>query len=107
MQYQKLINEQGQVAVLISHGFGAGWSTWADPEEAEALLFDSRIASAVLNNESPDTISTLTSELGYGSYLGGADGLTVEWLDIGTRFYVNEYDGSESIQSFNDLAYIA
>jgi hypothetical protein len=31
-------------------------------------------------------------------YFGGADGLQVEWMTVGTQFVVNEYDGSESIQ---------
>ena len=46
MEFEKRYNEQGQVAVLISPGFGAGWSTWAHDGEGQALLFDSRLVDA-------------------------------------------------------------
>lgn len=41
--------EDGKIAVLISPGYGAGWSTWAlEEEDVEALLFDDKIVKAVL-----------------------------------------------------------
>jgi len=107
MKYSKRYDEHGNVAVLISGGFGAGWSTWADEAEAEALLFDSRIVDAVLADKSVSEIEALCAELGYTSYMGGADGLTVRWVEQGTRFSVEEYDGSESLRTFDDLSYVA
>lgn len=42
---KKLIRD-GKVAVLVSPGFGAGWSTWnGDDEDA---IFNKRLALAVL-----------------------------------------------------------
>jgi len=105
MDYEKRYNEQGQVAVLISPGFGAGWSTWSG-EHAEAMIFDSRLVDYVLLN---DTIGLgeYAQSLGYDSYMGGAEDVEVIWVDAGTRFVIEEYDGSESILTFEDLSYIA
>ena len=105
MQYEKRYNEQGQVGILISPGFGAGWSTWAS-DNAEALLFDSRLIDYVLT-QGPEGIEDYAKSLGYDEYMGGADDLVVEWLDPGTHFVIEEYDGSESIRTFDDLVYIA
>ena len=38
MKPEKVVRD-GKVAVLISPGFGAGWSTWADDEISEFVLF--------------------------------------------------------------------
>lgn len=107
MKFEKRYDEQGRVAVLVSPGFGAGWSTWADDSEAEAMLFDSRIVDAVLAGQDANEIAVLVEGLGYDSYLGGVDGLTVVWLEPGIRFYINEYDGSESLRTFDDLIWTA
>ena len=37
----------GRVAVLVSPGFGAGWSTWADRELRKRLLFDPEVVAWV------------------------------------------------------------
>jgi hypothetical protein len=106
MEYEKRYNEDNQVAVLVSPGFGAGWSTWAS-DNAEAMLFDSRLVDAVLADMPVEEFCNLCTSLGYDDYMGGAGDLTVVWLDQGTRFVVEEYDGSESIRTFEDLSYTA
>lgn len=89
----------GKVAVLISNGYGAGWSTW-NTEHPECL-FDPEIVEAVLAKKSTDDIVALAEakwNAGEGYfYAGGARNLTVEWLPIGTRFQIEEYDGFESL----------
>lgn len=107
MEYERRYDEQGRVAVLVSHGFGAGWSTWAYGGEEEAMVFDSRIVDAVLANQDRTEIEALVERLGYESYTGGVDGLQVYWLEPGTRFVIEEYDGSESLRTFDDLCYVA
>lgn len=106
MEYQRRLDEQGLVAVLISTGFGAGWSTWAHDEEREGLLFDSRLVDYVLAQGS-EGLAEYAESLGYTSYTGGARDVQVEWLEPGTRFYVEEYDGSESIRTFDHLSHVA
>jgi len=108
MEYEKRYNEEGQVAVLISPGFGAGWSTWGGRDDSEALLFDSRLVDAILAEEmSTEEFVEYCKSLGYENYMGGAKDLEVVWLDPGTRFTVEEYDGSESLRTFDDLCYVA
>ena len=106
MQYEKRYDENGNVAVLISPGFGAGWSSWGSAER-EALLFDSRLVDAVLTKMPLEEFITLCEGLGYDNYKGGAGDLTVVWLEPGTRFMIDEYDGSESIRTFDDLCFVA
>ncbi len=105
MDYEKRYNEEGQVAVLIGPGFGAGWSTWGG-DQAEAMVFDSRLVDYVLLNGN-EGLGEYALSLGYVSYMGGAGDVEVIWVDAGTRFVIEEYDGSESIRTFEDLPYIA
>ena len=106
MEYQRRYDDQGLVAVLISAGFGAGWSTWAHEHEREGLLFDSRLVDYVLST-GVEGLAEYAESLGYTSYTGGAEDVRVEWLEPGTRFYVEDYDGSESIRTFNHLSHVA
>jgi len=89
----------GEVAVLVSPGYGAGWYTW-NTEHPECL-FDPEIVEAVLAKKSVDYIAALAEAKwntgGYYFYAGGAGDLIVEWLPIGTRFQIDEYDGYESL----------
>ena len=94
--FEKL-ERDGNVAVLYSPAFGAGWYTWN--REYEGLLFDKDIVEAVLAKDF-DKAAKL-AELKYpGVYTGGAEDLEVEWVPRGSRFEVNDYDGSESVRVF-------
>ena len=98
---EKVIRD-GKVDVLISKGFGAGWYTWnSDHPE---LLFHPKIVEMVESGKR-DAIDDewVKENLGIDIYTGGASDLTIEWLTEGTAFRVDEYDGSESLQTFNDL----
>jgi len=105
---KKLIRN-GMIAVLVSHGYGAGWSTWHSDEQ---LLFDPEIVLLVekFRNESMswDDFNEAVekhclTEYPEGVYLGGVDGLRVHWLTPGTRFSVREYDGAEFIELEKDM----
>ena len=50
------VNDEGRVAVLISPGFGAGWSTWAGEEYAEEVLFDPGLVQLVVNGASREEL---------------------------------------------------
>lgn len=95
----KVIHD-GKVAVLVSPGFGAGWSTWADHEIREQVLFDPIVIEWVRQGK----IGPVPVEH-YGDYLytGGADDLVIKWIPIGTKFVVREYDGSERIETEDDI----
>ena len=95
----------GAVAVLFSPGFGAGWSTWNNGREwngqdlGKVLLYAPAIVEMVLAGIEDSEIASYCDKFydGHG-YFGGADGLQVEWMPVGTEFVVHEYDGSESIR---------
>ena len=91
------IERDGKVAVLYSPGYGAGWSTWVSP--TEKAIFCPRLVLAVLGESGEDPKKVAEDEFP-GEYLGGLEDVQVEWLYKGTRFEINEYDGSESIHVF-------
>lgn len=86
----KLYNEKGQVAIVYSPGFGAGWSTWnaADPT-------DDRFAKLILAGNIKEAKALAESE---GLFAGGLEDCNVVWLDAGTKYRITEYDGSESVE---------
>ena len=87
-------NEQGEVAVLVSHGYGAGWYSWNTgiPD----CLFEPRIVRAVQDGDTMKA-AEIADVLWPDGYWGGASGLTIYWLSPGIAFRISEYDGSESL----------
>ena len=88
--------QNGYVAVLVSRGFGAGWSTWN--QERPELLFDPFIVNLLL--EDPNEMDKIKAymDLKYpDAYTGGLEDLVVVWVPQGERFRIHEYDGAESV----------
>ena len=91
----------GKVAVIVSPGFGAGWSTWSyrgEEDYRDFMLFDPTLVDMIERSESAETIETYVTFVHPGTYCGGADDLTIQWLPVGTAFRIHEYDGSESVE---------
>ena len=97
---EKLIKD-GRVAVLVSRGFGAGWSTWIS--DYPECLFDPVLAQMIVDGADEMEIATVAQKRYPEAYLGGLDGLDVEWLPVGTKFRVDEYDGAESIEILDEV----
>ena len=98
-----MVIRDGKVAVLVSPGFGAGWSTWADHPEA-ALYAPDVVAWIEAGKPAIDT----DAAFGKYGYTGGLRDIEVEWLLLGTRFVVEEYDGAESLTILSpDYGYVA
>lgn len=97
----KLIKD-GKVAVLVSHGYGAGWSTWS---QDETRVFNPRIAAAVIDEVPLPELLQIAKEEYPHDYLGGVDGLVVHWVPQGTAFRIHEYDGSESLEYIGPISY--
>jgi hypothetical protein len=93
----------GKVAVLVSRGYGAGWSTWTD--EVETYLFHPKLVQMVEEERHSEiTTEWMEQELGLDvSYTGGTDGLEIEWVPVGTKFVIHEYDGHESLKTIDDF----
>lgn len=100
IKYEKYIKDD-KVAILYSPGYGAGWSTW-NSDAAEALIFDKELVELVLAGDNWGA-GILAEEKYGGIYTGGASGLQVKWLAKGTRFEIEEYDGSESVRIFDEI----
>lgn len=89
--------------VLISRGFGAGWSTWSSGECAKLMRTYQPLIIAIEKDEKiteshPAVISMLKEckeKFDEEPYLGGLDGLCVE--EVAPPFQIHEYDGAESI----------
>lgn len=98
---QKLVKD-GSVAVLVSPGFGAGWSTWSnDP----TLCFDKDIIEKILSEEFDEAIEIAESKYP-GVYVGGVNQCVVEWIPEGAVFKIDEYDGHETISIVGDNNYL-
>ena len=102
---EKVIRD-GKVAVLISHGFGAGWYSWNSNEQ---LLFSPKIVEMVEQGKANEIDEDWVKEnLGIEDvYCGGASDLQIHWLPVGTAFQVQEYDGAESLRTMDDLCIVA
>lgn len=88
--------KDGKVAVLVSYGFGAGWSTWADSDIRNIVLFEPEVVEWVLNGKEgpyPD----LKAKYGWEDSNGCEDDLDVVWVEQGKQFRISEYDGAESL----------
>ena len=86
----------GMVAVLYSSGYGAGWSTWN--LEIPEMLFDSGLVDLVESKADNEKLEAYCTLKWPEAYLGGLEGIGIEWLPVGTAFRIHEYDGSESVE---------
>ena len=90
--------------VLISRGFGAGWSTWNDSR----MAFDERLIRAFECGITQEDMERLCVSCGYMDiydgppYMGGFKGLEVVDIPSGELFQIVEYDRSEYIEYFDE-----
>lgn len=59
MLVDKYYNEQGEVAVLVSSGFGAGWSTWVGGDES-FLCMDKGLVELHLRGADADKVGDIS-----------------------------------------------
>lgn len=103
---EKYVNDSGQIGVLVSGGFGAGWSTWG--EDSNFLSMDKTLVEMKLNNAPQEEVEAYCEKVkGVAPYMGGWDDARVEWIDKGTSFTIEEYDGSESLRTISNLSMTA
>ena len=89
--------------LLISPGYNAGWSTWNCPEMATDKKLIEFFEKGCTLEEMGKFLIENNFKDGHGGhpYLGGFHDLKVEEVPKGTLFRINEYDGSEFIETFN------
>ena len=111
----------GKVAVLVSGGFGGGWSTWmygsvGCAESNQSMAFEPKVVEMLLAGEkdknraerkvTKDKIEAYMAEAYPDFYAGGIDGLKVEWVPQGAKFYIEEYDGNETLVLESDMNWL-
>ena len=92
----------GKVAVLVSHGWGAGFHTWGAPLDA---IFDPALVDMIENTQIQEAIKYVESTYPE-TYAGGVEDLTIHWIPEGTKFLIMEYDGNESLLFQDQEAWI-
>jgi maltoporin len=105
IEFTKYIKD-GKVAVLVSHGFGAGWSTWAydnDPDVRDGLMFDAVLVEHMLAGDLRAAFQYASDK--YNAYTGGIENLTVHWVPQGEQFEITEYDGAESLRIISECKF--
>lgn len=85
------INRNGMVAVAVSGGFGAGWSTWNDVDP-----MDARFNQLFLDGKHQEA-ADLCEQMNLG-YPNGARDVEIEWVPVGTEFIITEYVGAELLE---------
>ena len=100
--------KDGKVAVLYSPGYGAGWYSWnTTHKNAEELLFNKDIVQAVLDNNR-ELAKEIAQVINPDFYIGSSVyKLKIAWMEPGTQFTIDEYDGSESITGVEILTLTA
>lgn len=91
---EKSLVIDGQVAVAISPGYGAGWSTWEDVSPLDGRF------NALFHESKYDEAEKLCEQLGIE---GIKDDILIVWLPLGVRFTIREYDGHEWIELESDI----
>lgn len=94
----------GNVAVLVSPGYGAGWYSWHDKKE---LLYHPEIVKLVEEKRHSEITEELCQKLlNTDDYICvlGADSLKIYWIKQGTNFKIREYDGHELVETLNTLS---
>lgn len=89
--------KDGMIAVLVSPGYGAGWSTWHTDNR---IAYDKRVIEYWMDHKNASTteVSDFMEPIGYPNvYCGGYENLEIHWVPRGVGFYIDEYDGYESL----------
>lgn len=89
--------------VLISPGYGAGWSTWNYVD----LAFDPNIINMFETGADEEFMEEYIVSLGYERpYMGGYCSCKIIDIPKGTKFRIIEYDGYEKIEYYNDKKWL-
>lgn len=91
--------------ILVSPGYGAGWTTW-NRDHDEFLLSDPGLVALAEQKADVEQVEAyLKEKLGPGAYVycGGWRDITVEDIPAGTKFRIHEYDGFESVEYRDEI----
>lgn len=96
--------------ILVSPGFGAGWSTWAESAARYELATDQELVRLFETGDrdgfearANHILQTITGDATDSVYLGGYEQLEVQEAD--GDWFIEEYDGSESLHEIATAAW--
>lgn len=87
--------------VLVSRGYGAGWTTWNDNKHAEFFMFDKGLVEMAERKAKAEEVEKYCKEktglshictLGWGS-------IQIDEIGDDEKVRITEYDGYESLES--------
>ena len=93
-----MIEKDGDVALVITSGYGAGWSTWS-PQYGSDLATDDDIVNAVLNDDIPSAHAIAKSR--YPDAYVSDQQLVAHWARKDARcipYIVDYHDGNERVE---------
>lgn len=92
--------KNGKAYILVSPGFGSGWSTCNKPE----IAYDRRVVEKYLEGVNDDEMEEFLYAIGYeNTYMGGYSDIEVAKVPVGIAYVIHEYDGSESITTAQEM----
>ena len=87
-------NDKGDIEVLISPDYGAGWSTWDN--NSINIAVDKRIIDYYKEhgkNATTSQVQEFLDSIGYENvYCGGWIDITLKTVPVGVKFMINEYE---------------
>ena len=106
-------NDKGEIGILVSYGYGAGWSSWS--EYGIKLAVDKRIIEkfnehidddewcreidSFHDNDVQTEFRNFLSSIGYDDvYLGGLKDCKLVFVPKGSAVRITEYDGNENLE---------
>ena len=108
------IIKDGKVAVVYSPGFGSGWYTWARHDDP-SMIFDPGLVGLVLEREkyyrNHADYELKTEQILAYQILKWPDAhrntdLVVDWVPLGEKFRVVEYDGAETVELASQINWL-
>lgn len=111
--------DKSQIGVLVSRGYGSGWSTYNVPE----LCYDKRVIEYWMTHNTAEWVNGIYSydtdnpyykaandffeSIGYKDVnFFGYNGIELQWVPCGMPFVIEEYDGAEYIMQRSDFKWM-
>lgn len=98
---EKLIKD-GNVAVLVSAGYGAGFLTWGAPIEA---IFNPTLIGFIEQGKTREAIS-FAKKTWKGITTVGIKELVIQWVPEGAEFIIDSHDGDETLMLKEEINWI-
>ena len=103
IQNNKVYNENNEVAVIVSAGYGAGWYSWNT--QYKDCLFDPDCVMEILDNPSDITKLTHIANTKWPEGFWHPGRMEIVWVPVSKKFDIHEYDGYESLYTLEDVNY--